>query len=64
MIGKLAQRPDDNDEKVKVRLDVYEKETRPVLDFYRDAGSCFEIDGNRETEKVFEEVNNLLKGHL
>ena len=62
--GTLTQRSDDNDEKVRVRLDVYEKETRPVLEFYRDSGSCFEIDGNRETEVVFEEVSELLKARL
>ncbi len=33
--GALVQRPDDGAEKVAVRLDVYEKSTRPVLEFYQ-----------------------------
>ncbi len=54
--GELIQRPDDNEEKVGVRLKVYDQETRPVLDFYRGEGIYQHVDGNGETEKVFERL--------
>jgi adenylate kinase len=36
--GELGQRPDDKPSSIEVRLDVYEKATRPVLDFYKARG--------------------------
>ena len=36
--GPLYQRADDNEEALKVRLDHYVKDTKPLLDFYRERG--------------------------
>ena len=52
--GNLIQRDDDSESKVKVRLDVYEKETRPILDFYRKKNLYHRVDGEGETEQVFQ----------
>lgn len=59
--GTVVQRPDDSAEKVATRLDVYEKETLPVLDFYRAKGIYNEVDGDADTEKVFKQVKEVLK---
>ncbi len=59
--GELVQRPDDTEEKVKVRLGVYESETRPVLDFYRDLGLYHRVDGNGSTEEVYKALAAQLR---
>ena len=43
--GELYQRPDDNPETVKRRLEVYFKETVPLIDYYTDAGKLVEVAG-------------------
>lgn len=43
--GELYQRPDDQPEPVRRRIDVYRQETLPVLDFYRERGVLAAISG-------------------
>jgi adenylate kinase len=57
----IIQRPDDTEEKVKVRLGVYESETRPVLDFYRNFGLYHRVDGNGTTESVYKALAAQLR---
>lgn len=59
--GQLVQRPDDQAEKVKTRLSVYENETRPILDFYSKLGLYTKVDGNRSTEAVYKDLSTMLK---
>lgn len=58
--GKLIVRADDNPEAINKRLDMYEKETTPVLDFLRENSQFFEINGNQTIEKVGSEINGAL----
>ncbi len=39
--GKLMVRDDDNEETVKSRLDVYDVNTKPLIEFYKDKGLLF-----------------------
>jgi adenylate kinase len=50
--GELYQRADDTEEAIKNRLDVYKKQTQPVLDYYKKKGVLIDIDGDREIEEV------------
>ncbi|MCX6129067.1 MAG: adenylate kinase [Proteobacteria bacterium] len=59
--GELVQRPDDVEDKVRVRLAVYESETRPVLDFYRERGLYHRVDGNGSTEDVYQGLAGKLR---
>jgi adenylate kinase len=59
--SEVIQRPDDTEEKVKVRLGVYESETRPVLDFYKDLGLYHRIDGNGPSESVYQALAAQLR---
>ena len=43
--GELYQRDDDREETVKRRLDVYTRQTAPLLDHYRDQGLLTTVDG-------------------
>ncbi|MFY7929586.1 MAG: adenylate kinase [Oligoflexus sp.] len=59
--GETVQRPDDQESKVRVRLEVYETETRPILDFYKGLGLYHQIDGSRSTEEVYGRLAQLLR---
>jgi adenylate kinase len=50
--GELYQRPDDNVATVKKRLEVYFKETSPLIDYYQKAGKLLEIDGEGPADGV------------
>ena len=50
--GELAQRPDDREEVVRERLRVYEEQTRPLLDHYRQLGLLSELEGTGSPESV------------
>ena len=56
----LIQRSDDNPEKVAVRLDVYDNETKPVLDFFENRGIAHVVDGNLEQEAVYKQVEKVI----
>jgi adenylate kinase len=50
--GSLIQRSDDAPEVVTERLRVYEDETRPLVEHYRDRPSFHAVDGNKLPERV------------
>jgi len=54
--GALVQREDDREETVRHRLDVYERETGPVIDHYRARGLVRETDGTGSREEVFDRI--------
>ena len=57
----LEQRDDDNEETAKKRLEVYNEQTVPVLDYYKKQGKVFEIDGAQKLEKITEDIINILE---
>eukprot|EP00929_Paragymnodinium_shiwhaense_P032739 TRINITY_DN1810_c0_g1_i2.p1 TRINITY_DN1810_c0_g1~~TRINITY_DN1810_c0_g1_i2.p1 ORF type:complete len:315 (-),score=127.99 TRINITY_DN1810_c0_g1_i2:275-1219(-) len=56
----LYQRSDDNPTALKKRLDMYNKDTCPVLDRYSPKGIVKKIDGGAEMNKVWTEVSAAL----
>jgi len=60
--GELIQRPDDNKEALETRLDLYEKQTKPLLDFYSQKGLLTSINGSDKETVIFEKLCNLLEG--
>jgi adenylate kinase len=54
--AELEQREDDTEETVRERLRVYEENTAPVVDHYREAGVLVEIDGEGTPDEVFESI--------
>jgi len=50
--GELYQRPDDNVETVKKRLEVYFAETSPLIDYYDRAGKLVEVNGEGGVQEV------------
>lgn len=58
--AQLEHRADDNPETVKARLATYENQTRPLLDYYQSANLLHRVDGTRETEAVYADIEKLL----
>lgn len=58
--GKLVQRSDDEPEAVRNRLEVYRKQTAPVLAYYRERGLLRSVDGTRGSQAVCDEVAGAL----
>ena len=58
--GPLAQRADDREEVVRERLAVYERQTKPLVDFYRKRGELNELDGTKPVETVRRELMDVL----
>jgi adenylate kinase len=58
--GKLLQRVDDNEETIQQRLVAYEKQTSPLIDYYRRKGVLQEVDGNRGPEPIAKELIDFL----
>jgi adenylate kinase len=54
--GDLIQRDDDTEETVRERLRVYEENTAPVVEHYRDEGVLVEVDGEGTPDEVFESI--------
>ena len=59
--GELYQRDDDKEETVKSRLNVYHKETAPLIDYYRKEGLLKDIDGSPGIEAVYADIMKVLK---
>lgn len=57
----LIQRPDDGEETVKSRIEIYEKQTKPLVDYYQEQGKILYFDGNQSIEKVYNDVKNSLE---
>ncbi len=58
--GEMYQRDDDNEATVRNRLDVYEKSTSPLIDYYRGCDLLVSIDGDRDPQVVYADVKQAL----
>ena len=58
--GELYQRPDDNEETIVKRLEVYNKETAPLKDFYREQGKLKSVQGCGGMEDIFSKLCDLV----
>jgi adenylate kinase len=56
-------RSDDNEETIRVRLQVYVEQTEPLLEVYRSRGLLVEVDGLGEVDQVSERVFAALDAH-
>ena len=56
--GELMQRPDDREEAIEHRLKVYEKETAPLIDYYKKKNILAEVSGDLDVD----ELNAALEG--
>jgi adenylate kinase len=59
--GELIQRDDDTRDAVENRLDVFEENTVPVIDYYRDRDEFVPVDGNNAPDEVWAEVKAAIE---
>jgi adenylate kinase len=61
--AEIDGRSDDNEETIRVRLQVYGEQTEPLLDVYRSRGLLVEVNGLGEINEVSERVFAALDAH-
>jgi len=62
--GDLYQRPDDREETVRERLNVFLAQTVPILDYYRKQGKLIGVNGNLGMQGVAREIVSALKAGI
>lgn len=58
--GELYQRDDDTEETVSTRIEVYGKETQPLIDYYNNKNLLVDIDGTQPISKIFDTIVEAL----
>jgi adenylate kinase len=58
--ARLTHRADDNAETIKTRLATYERDTRPLLDYYESTGRLRRVGGRREPEAIYAEIEKAV----
>ena len=58
----MEHRVDDNEETIKNRFNVYQKETKPLIDFYND--KVVEFRGQDDPDSLYDEIKNFLNLNL
>jgi len=58
--AQLIQRADDTVEKVRVRLDTYNRQTAPLLDYYQRSGRLHRVAGTRSPEEIYSDIEKIL----
>ena len=61
ILSRGEGRSDDTEEKVKTRLEVYQKETKPVLDHYQKQDKVQEVNGLGTIDEIFDRIKEALK---
>ncbi len=62
--AKLTHRPDDQEDTVRRRLQEYEKNTAPLIEYYREKGVLREIDGEQAIEAVTADLLGIIKADV
>jgi len=58
--GELYQRTDDNEATVKSRLETYEAQTKPLIDYYEKQGKLRHIDGVGKMDDILQRIQKIL----
>jgi adenylate kinase len=62
--AKIEGRTDDTPEVISRRLEVYRKNTEPLIDFYRSQNKLYEVDGLGSIEEVNERIKQVISRFL
>ncbi|RLJ09984.1 MAG: adenylate kinase [Candidatus Aenigmatarchaeota archaeon] len=58
--GELYRRPDQDPAVVKKRLEVYEKETKPLIDYYKEKGILIDVNVEGEKDEVSKRIRKAI----
>ena len=59
--GELSQRDDDKEETVRKRLDVYDAQTLPLINYYRERGKLKTVQGIGNIDEIFKKICDVLQ---
>jgi len=59
---RVIQRPDDREEVIGKRLDVYEAQTKPLIKYYEAAGLLRTVDADADVDTVFKSIEAAVRG--
>jgi adenylate kinase len=59
--AQLNQREDDKEEKVRVRLETYQRETQPLLDYYEKSNRMQKVEGTGTPEEIYAKLEKLVR---
>jgi len=59
--GNLVQREDDKESVVRNRLEVYKRQTQPLIDFYKKKSIIYKLDAMKGVEDLFSEIEGIIK---
>ena len=62
--GQVVQRDDDTEEAIDRRLEIYERETVPIIDYYRERGVLEVVDGVGDGEEVYDRILKTVEDRL
>lgn len=62
--GRLIQRDDDQPEAIRVRMRVYEEETRPLIDFYERNGNLLKVQAAGKPKEIFGRTCGLIRQRI
>ncbi len=60
LLSRGEGRSDDTEEKIKNRLEVYKKETAPVMEYYQQASLFRSVDGTGTIDEIFQRILSAL----
>lgn len=58
--GELLRRDDDNEDTIRNRLEVYKRETAPLIDYYDERGLLRRVDAEGEMDEVYQRLIQAL----
>jgi adenylate kinase len=59
--GRVVQRDDDTEEAIDRRLELYEEQTVPIIDYYRERGMLAQVSGVGDGDEVFERLVKVVE---
>lgn len=59
----LVQRKDDSAEVIVERLQVYHKNTRPLIRYYQEQGAYIEVNGDRTVDEIVDDITNKIANY-
>jgi adenylate kinase len=60
---ELVQRADDTSEKIKIRLETYNQQTKPLIEYYDRTGRLHRIDGTKKREEIHKEIEGIIRSN-
>jgi adenylate kinase len=58
---RLIQRPDDKEDVISKRLEVYEAQTKPLIAYYKNAGLLRSVDADADVDTVFKSIERAVR---